>query len=261
MAAIDCDTHDGMSRPRSDGCEHVRWNPGMVACVVGTLLAAAGCDHVFGLADRSPIDAAPIDGPPVASCASSGQRIELPLLADTYVDVTAKHGTDPVLKVSSSPQTVLLRLGLGDLAPTISTVQVDLAFVQTAGACGPGGGTCMTCVSAPGMFTVYWMQPDWDEGVVDRQLRKAGVPWEAQGAMGPTDRSDPIAVSTQSSLDLTASVPFDAGSLRAEWPSDQLGIQLVGAPGPSAGTYASKESAENACDPSRPPPRVTVTCK
>lgn len=260
MAAIDCVIHDGMSRPRSDGCEHGRY-PGVLTCVVGTLLAAAGCDHVFGLADRLPIDAALIDGPPVASCASPGQRIELPLLADTYLDLTAKHGTDPVLKVSSSPQTVLLRLGLGDLAPTISTVQVDLAFVQIAGACGPGGGTCMSCVSAPGMITVYWMQPDWDEGVVDRQLRKAGVPWEAQGATGSTDRSDPIAVFTQATFDLTASLPFDAGSLRSGWSSDLLGIQLVGAPGPSAGTYASKEGAENACDPSRPAPRVTVTCK
>ena len=248
-----------MSQQRRDepGTRHA----GGITGVFAMLLVTAGCDQVFGLADRQPIDAAPIDGPPVASCEASGQRIELPLLADTYLDVTARHGTDPVLELSSSPQTVLLRLGFGDLAPMISTVQIDLSSVQAAGACGPTGGTCTSCVSAPGMITVYWMRPDWDEGVVDRQLRKAGVPWETSGATGGTDRSDPIAAFFQGTLDLTTSLPFDAGSLRAGWPEDELGIQLVGEPGPFAGTYASKESADNACDPSRPSPRVTVTCR
>jgi len=254
MTPIGCVTHEVMSPQRRER----RWNAGVLGCVVGTLLVTAGCDQVFGLAERQPT---PIDGPPVASCGVAGERIELPLLADTYLDLTARHGTDPVLELSNSPQTILLLLAFGDLAPMISTVQVDLTSIQAAGACGPGGGTCFSCVSAPGMISVYWMQPDWDEGVVDQQLRKAGVRWETAGATGSTDRSEPIAVVTQATTDLTASLPFDAGSLRAEWPHDVLGIQLVGAPGPSAGTYASKESADNTCDPSRPSPRVTVTCK
>jgi hypothetical protein len=227
------------------------------------LLISTGCDQVFGLETRmgdAPaiiVDIAP-DAIPVPACTTPGQVIELPLLADTYLDVTAKHGTDPVLKLSNTPQTVLLRVALADRAPQIATVQVELRFVFSAGACAPGGG-CSACVIAPGMVGGYWMRPDWEEAVADRQVRKPGVPWETPGAAGPTDRSTLIVMAAQSG-DLTLVMPLDPTKLQAAWPQDELGIALAGVTS-FAGTYASREIADNSCASTVAPPRVTATCR
>lgn len=227
------------------------------------LLIATGCDQVFGLEPRPAdapvvvVDIAP-DATPVPACTSSGKVIELPLLADTYLDVTAKHGSDPVLKLSNTPQTVLLRVALADRAPQIATIQVDLHFVSSAGACSPGGG-CSACVSAPGMVGGYWIRPDWDEAVADRQVRKQGVPWEAPNAEGPTDRSTLITMAAQTG-EVTLVMKLDPAELQAAWPQDELGVALVGVTA-FAGTYASKEIADNSCAPAVAPPRVTATCR
>jgi hypothetical protein len=227
------------------------------------VIALAGCDRVFGL--HRDVDAGPPGEPGpdssiVVPACTSGEKLAMPLLADTYLDGVAPRGRQSILRVSAVPS-ILLTFATGDNA----FVHVDLRLQPRAlaRACGgPLSQTCVQCPRGPGDLRVYWVRTDWHEDVANRMFRDTAAPWETPGAMGATDRSAVVGSPTYVGGTLTASIDFASNELQASWPTGQLGV-MIAADGLSAPdlAFASRETASDDCETSPAVPELVVTCQ
>lgn len=230
--------------------------PGALAVV-----ALAGCDAVFGLAEPGDAGASAVDGgvsggpdaplPPAGRCTQPGQEILLPVVADTYLraDYVA-HGGEPVAYVAGGTA-MLVRFDPGNDVFDQITLALDQADQSTA--CGVGGG-CGPCpVPVRGQLNLYYVRPDWDEATATSAQRGAGLPWAAPGA-GGTDRSMQVATVLFSGG--TVSVPVSPTSTPDGWPA---GLSLlVESDATTAATFATREAAPT-CGTAQPP-RATGRC-
>lgn len=232
--------------------------PGVLAVV-----ALAGCDVVFGLAEPG-TDTAPdgrIDGPDGADapapglCTETGAIVELPLIADTYLrqGLTDPRGGEPVAYVAPGAVT-LVRFELGDGVFDELTVTLDQADLSIA--CTPGGG-CGPCpVGGAGQIAVSFVRPDWDEATATHGLRAAGQPWAVAGAGGP-DRSAPVAVTSFSGSELMLNLPLGAASA-SDWPPGLSLLFSVEGNLTTTGMFHTREAPPSCGAPMRP--RALARC-
>src|SRR5687768_8190394 len=99
------------------------------------LFGCVGCDQVLGLRERSPEQPPPVPLPSAPPCLGPGERLVLPLVADTFLDPADEtpRGDSTVVRVGEG-RVALLRFATG--ANALQEISVSLWHADTAPACG-----------------------------------------------------------------------------------------------------------------------------
>lgn len=218
-------------------------------------LASTGCHLVFGADPGSPggEDAATDAATMVPRCTTDGERVELPVVADTVLDGTMEqtsHGREPVLRLDPQ-RTVLLRVEKG--GTTLRAIEILLPVPETAPGCSTGGASCEACV--PLTFSgasITFIPSDWSEADATYLLRAEGQPWSSPGARG-----EDVAHACDATADGPARMACAGQMVRSLSLPDHLTLAIRA----GSGTYATLPSREGVaeCDVERV--QVTGICR
>ncbi len=214
------------------------------------LLGCLGCDRVLGLDDRVP---PPRPVPSAPPCLGPGEKLVLPLVADTYLDPADEtpRGDSSVVHVGDG-RTALFRFAVG--ANALQELSVTLLHADAALACG-SGDVCTSCTPGiEGELVMHLMRPDWDEATATYVQRTQSEPWTTPGAAG-VDRS--AALCTTTSFDgIDASCKLTFAPTDVAWPGD-ISVQIR-AQATATGVFGSREGVAR-CE--TPVARAIATCR
>lgn len=216
------------------------------------LLGCLGCDQVLGLDDREP---PPLSVPNAPPCLGPGEKIVLPLVADTYLEAgdETPRGDSSVVQVGGG-RVALLRFAAG--ANALQELSVTLSHADTAVACG-SGDTCASCAAgAVGELVIHLMRPDWDEATATHVQRTQTESWTMPGAAG-ADRS--AALCTTAGFDgFDAACKFTFAPTDLGWQGD-ISVQIR-AQAAATGVFGSREGVDQ-CAGRTPTARAIATCR
>ena len=216
------------------------------------LLGCLGCDRVFGL-DRPDVPPLVLDAAP---CRGPGEKIVLPLVADTYLDPgdNAPHGDSSIVRVGDG-RTALLRFAAGGNA--LQELALKLTNATSAVECGSGNACASCSAGTAGELAVHLMRPDWDEATATQVQRTETEPWTTPGAAGTESSAALCSVKTFDGFDLSCKFMFAATDLAAEWTGD-LSVQIR-AVATASGVFGSRDGLD-LCDQT-PVARAIATCR
>lgn len=211
-------------------------------------LVLGGCEVVF-----------PLHGPDPTNeprCLAPGDLVELPLLADTYVDGTAMpHGAESSLQISNG-RSILLKFDLGTLRVEDLDYSLTLAHPASANECGTGG--CGGCpMMATGLASIALTRSDWDESSVTSSARSEGQPWSMVGPSGADTTSAASISALEDQRVLRAFFSGIGSGADPAWPTGAISVLLID---PGGGTTHFLSSRTNSCDPLATAPSLIATC-
>jgi cysteine-rich repeat protein len=161
----------------------------MRSLVVGIAFATSGCQLLFPL-DPSP-NPPPDDGSttdaglPAVRCVATADKVQLPLLADTFLDGTDRaHGGETSM-VFGGTNRMLLRFHSFPVRPDNLILELRLERATNASECGSTCGACNESDPMPENVEVRFTRPDWDELAATSMLRDADESWATPGPGAP----------------------------------------------------------------------------
>ena len=217
-----------------------------------------GCQLVFPLRDK-PLDGGGTDAKvdPNLVCLNPGAVVQLPLLADTYVDDTsASHGTETSLSLGLG-NSLLLRFQIAPLRFDDLTYSLELRRPVRANECNAPCGVCVHPVM-PGLGgSVFVTRPDWDESTANGLIRADGDAWNEAGPAPPDRNVNNLGGGSSGPQPDQLVIGFGPGPVDdPAWTVDALSIMYID----TINAPALWGSRENKCDADASEPRLLATC-